>query len=82
MGTVEELWYAYVQTSEYQERNEYDYRVSDEIQNEMMELIGKDNYLKAESMAYNLATEAERCGFLQGFRMAMQLKEDCLKKTA
>lgn len=82
MGAVEKLWYAYIQTSEYQENKEYDYRIPDATQNQMVELLGKANYLKAESMAYDLSVEAEKAGFLQGFRMAMQLREDCKEKTA
>lgn len=82
MGAVEKLWYAYIQTSEYQESNEYDYSIPDDKRKQMEDDIGKKAYLKAEEMAFQLATEAEKAGFLHGYRMAMRIKEDCIEKTA
>lgn len=28
-----------------------------------------------------LACDAEKCGFIQGFKMAMELRDDCKRKT-
>lgn len=35
-----------------------------------------------EDMAFGLAVEAEKSGFIQGFRIAMELREDCKMKFA
>lgn len=80
MGAVEKLWYAYVQAKEYQNDIEYSYRIPVETVKELEGLIGKMNYLKAEEMAMNLACDAERCGFIRGFKMAMELRDDCKRK--
>lgn len=82
MGAIEKFWYAYVQTEEYQENMEHNYTISEDISKKLEELIGRSNYLKAEDMAFGLAVEAEKSGFIQGFRIAMELREDCKMKFA
>lgn len=82
MGAIEKLWYAYIQTEEYQLDTEYNYQIPNDVVKELERLVGKNNYLKAEEMAMELACDAEKCGFIQGFKMAMELRDDCKRKIA
>ena len=81
MGAIEKLWYEYIQTEEYQLDTEHNYQIPNDVAEELEGLVGKNNYLKAENMAMGLACDAEKCGFIQGFKMAMELRDDCKRKT-
>lgn len=41
MGAIEKLWYAYIQTEEYQLDEEYNYQIPNDVAKELEGLVGR-----------------------------------------
>lgn len=74
---IRAIWSEYVNSEEYN-KGDFSFTISAEETERLEEMFGKEKCRYIENVAMNLACNAEMLGFIQGFRVAMQLMKECL----
>lgn len=79
MKTVRQIWADYVQGEEYKNAPENRYWVPEAQKQQLYEILGDDGLKLIEDVVMSVACDAEEKGFLQGFKMAMAIREECMQ---
>ncbi len=74
MTQLQKIFKNYVQSEEY----ETVYAISEKDREKLERLLDRKTYCEIEDVIYNTASEAEESGFMQGFKMAMSIRNECL----
>lgn len=79
MKVVKQIWDDYVESEEYQKSTEYRCGITDEQNQILKEMLDGKKYMEVEDIIMSAVCDAEEKGFLQGFKMAMTLREECMR---
>lgn len=74
MTQLQKIFRNYIESEEY----ETVYAISKKDREKLERLLDRKTYYEIEDVIYNTASEAEESGFMQGFKMAMSIRNECL----
>lgn len=74
---IEYIWHDYINSDEYQEENDLTYDIKPLDDEKLKNKFKKEDYGEIENIVMGVASDAERIGFIQGFKLATKLMKEC-----
>lgn len=78
MQTLKQIWSDYVQSEEYVKSPECLRGLPENAEKQLKEILSDEAFIMVEDIIMSAACDAEEKGFIQGFKMAMSLREECM----
>lgn len=78
MKILEMIWKNYIQSEEYMASPDRVRGIPEIAEGQLKASIGTDEFPRAEDVVMSVASEAEEKGFVQGFKMAMAIRNECM----
>ena len=76
---IENIWHDYINSDEYQEENDLTYDIKPLDNEKLKNKFKKEDYREIENIVMGVACDAERIGFIQGFKLATKLMKECFQ---
>lgn len=73
---ITNIYHEYVNSPDYSSE-EFSFGISNENKERLIAELGEKKYSDIEDIAMRLGCDAEEIGFIQGFRVAMQIMKEC-----
>lgn len=78
MQILKQIWSDYTQSEEYVKTPECLRGLPEDAEKQLKEILSDEAFIMAEDIIMSAACDAEERGFIQGFKMAMSLREECM----